>query len=70
MGILENLSKAIFECRQEFLRKKAYFKWLDAGSPESDGVEFWLEAEKDYHEDVKKPIDFSKIFIKPIRIID
>lgn len=27
------------------IREKAYYLWLNAGKPESDGVEFWLEAE-------------------------
>jgi len=31
----------------EAIRHRAYLKWLDAGMPESDGVNFWLEAERD-----------------------
>lgn len=29
------------------LRLRAYMKWVEAGRPESDGVLFWLEAEKE-----------------------
>ena len=29
----------------EKLREAAYYKWEAAGSPCSDGVEFWLQAE-------------------------
>ena len=32
--------------REELIREKAYFLWEEAGRPESDGVEFWIEAEK------------------------
>lgn len=33
------------------IRRIAYFKWLDAGAPPGDGVEFWLDAEFDYLHD-------------------
>lgn len=29
------------------IRELAYKKWQDAGSPVSDGVSFWLEAEQE-----------------------
>jgi hypothetical protein len=29
------------------VQERAYFKWLDAGCPESDGVEFWVAAERE-----------------------
>lgn len=29
----------------EAIRECAYQKWLDAGCPEGDGVNFWLQAE-------------------------
>jgi hypothetical protein len=31
--------------RTRLIRETAYYKWLAAGSPPSDGVEFWLAAE-------------------------
>lgn len=34
----------IEKLKQE-IREKAYYLWLDAGKPQSDGLEFWLEAE-------------------------
>ena len=30
----------------ETIREKAYYLWEQAGRPETDGVEFWLQAEK------------------------
>jgi hypothetical protein len=30
------------------IRDHAYFLWIEAGSPESDGLEFWCAAEKAY----------------------
>ena len=29
------------------IRLSAYFKWMLAGSPEGDGIDFWLEAERE-----------------------
>jgi hypothetical protein len=31
----------------EQIRKLAYLKWEQAGKPEGDGIEFWLEAERE-----------------------
>lgn len=31
----------------ELIRLRAYELWEQSGRPESDGVEFWLEAEKE-----------------------
>jgi hypothetical protein len=37
------------ECNpRELIRNSAYHKWEAAGRPEGDGVDFWLEAEKEY----------------------
>jgi hypothetical protein len=33
------------------IRERAYFKWLDAGAPCCDGVEYWLDAESEYLHD-------------------
>jgi hypothetical protein len=34
------------------IRERAYFKWLDAGAPCCDGVDYWLGAECEYlHDD-------------------
>lgn len=35
------------EAEQEEIRLLAYLKWERAGYPTNDGVEFWLEAEKE-----------------------
>jgi len=34
--------------REKRIREIAYEKWVEAGKPFSNGVEFWLAAEKDY----------------------
>lgn len=39
------------EADRGIIRRNAYFKWLDAGAPPGDGVEFWLDAEFDYLHD-------------------
>ena len=31
----------------EAIRHRAYLKWLVAGMPDGDGVNFWLEAEQE-----------------------
>jgi hypothetical protein len=36
-------------CRQ-IIRKMAYAKWLEAGSPQGDGNPFWMEAEREWIE--------------------
>jgi len=33
--------------RASEIKKLAYVKWQQAGSPEGDGVKYWLEAEKE-----------------------
>jgi hypothetical protein len=32
------------------IREAAYYKWLAAGEPESDGLEFWLQAEREWQQ--------------------
>jgi len=34
--------------REEIIRERAYFLWEEAGRPEGDGVNFWIEAEKQF----------------------
>jgi anti-anti-sigma factor len=36
--------------RQRELRRRAYFKWEAAGKPPGDGMQFWLQAEKELHQ--------------------
>lgn len=31
---------------EDSIREKAYALWEEAGRPEGDGVEFWIEAER------------------------
>jgi hypothetical protein len=31
----------------EGIRTRAYYKWVEAGCPPGDGVQFWLEAESE-----------------------
>jgi hypothetical protein len=38
--VLETLAE-----REQKTRELAYLKWEEAGCPESDGVQFWLDAE-------------------------
>jgi hypothetical protein len=35
------------EEHEKQVRELAYLKWEQAGYPESDGVQFWLEAENE-----------------------
>lgn len=42
---MEELEEIKEESMEEQIRILAYQKWLDAGSPISDGTEFWLKAE-------------------------
>ena len=32
------------------IREAAYYKWLAAGEPEGDGLEFWLQAEREWQQ--------------------
>lgn len=32
--------------KEQYIRTHAYYLWIEAGCPESDGVEFWLASEK------------------------
>jgi len=32
---------------EQAIREAAYRKWKEAGAPEGDGVQFWLEAESE-----------------------
>lgn len=36
--------------RWDAIRVDAYFRWQRAGCPDNRDLEFWLEAEKTYHE--------------------
>lgn len=37
------------ECNpHELIRNAAYHKWEAAGRPGGNGIDFWLEAEKEY----------------------
>jgi hypothetical protein len=31
----------------ESIRTRAYYKWVEAGCPPGDGVQFWLDAESE-----------------------
>lgn len=35
---------------KEAVRKMAYFRWLEAGSPPDAGLEYWSQAERDWIE--------------------
>jgi len=37
-------------CCQTAVRELAYSKWEGAGRPDGDGVEYWVEAEKEVQE--------------------
>ena len=47
---LENLelSSEQLEFARSQVRESAYEKWRRAGSPPNDGVEYWLEAEREW----------------------
>jgi len=32
---------------EEEIRQRAYQKWLNAGKPDGDGIQFWLDAENE-----------------------
>lgn len=38
------------ETDQQQIRERAYYKWQAAGTPPSDGVDFWLQAEREVRE--------------------
>ena len=42
----EEMTTALAEMHLRETKKVAYSLWEEAGRPESDGVEFWLEAER------------------------
>lgn len=43
----------VVNCREDAVRLLAYQMWEQAGSPEGDGVNFWLEAEAAFDTDVE-----------------
>jgi hypothetical protein len=46
-GSLDNASEAPATSCEDKIRDLAYEKWQASGCPEGDGVEFWLEAERE-----------------------
>jgi len=34
--------------KEDIIRERAYFLWEEAGRPEGDGIDFWIEAEKQF----------------------
>lgn len=32
---------------EDLIRERAYLNWEAAGSPEGDGIDYWLEAEQE-----------------------
>jgi hypothetical protein len=52
LQIKEQRRMELTEADRGSIRQNAYFKWLDAGAPPGDGLEFWLEAESEYLHDV------------------
>jgi hypothetical protein len=34
--------------RENRIRELAYYKWLDAGCPDDQDMDFWLQAEMEY----------------------
>ncbi len=34
--------------RKNRIRELAYYKWLEAGKPNGDGLNFWTQAEAEY----------------------
>lgn len=49
-GSKSNLSACSKLCEDQ-VRERAYQLWQEAGSPEGDGVQFWLDAEEQLQED-------------------
>jgi hypothetical protein len=43
----------VVNSREDAVRLLAYQLWEQAGSPEGDGVNFWLEAEAEFEADVE-----------------
>lgn len=39
-------------------REAAYYKWKKAGEPDGDGVQFWLEAEREQNQGETSDDDF------------
>ena len=42
------LTKEELELAREAVRRLAYAKWLDAGSPQGHDVDFWAQAEQEW----------------------
>ncbi len=40
-----------FNASEETIRARAHIKWEAAGRPAGDGIEFWLEAEREVNAD-------------------
>ncbi|MFO0822169.1 MAG: DUF2934 domain-containing protein [Gemmataceae bacterium] len=36
-----------YTAKEELIRVRAYMLWEEAGRPESDGTQFWLQAERE-----------------------
>jgi hypothetical protein len=47
--ILQTIEARQRNC-ERLVRERAYFLWEDAGEPEGRDMEFWLEAERHFHE--------------------
>jgi hypothetical protein len=41
------------ETRNE-IERSAYFKWLDSGKPDGDGLDFWIAAENEFLQNTTK----------------
>lgn len=44
------------DSRQNAIREIAYSRWEKAGWPSSDGVEFWLDAEHEFNQQLSDPL--------------
>lgn len=44
------------ELRHREISDLAYKKWQEAGEPQGDGVQFWLDAEREWEEDFWIPV--------------
>lgn len=45
------------ESREDVIRTLAYQKWEQAGSPQGDGVDFWLDAEAEFDSTFDEALD-------------
>ena len=53
-AIIEATHSAQQRNAERLVRERAYFLWEDAGCPDDRDIEFWLQAEREFHQQVNR----------------